>query len=145
MKNKHSLQHHPDNAFRTVTIKNMKSREQMLMEKIGNNILKRIPGCENHFIGSTGQIRESLDQKNNHPIPSNPEVRPFHSLSQNHPHQSGFRAPPSSHDFRHLSLNVSTGPQYLQQPPRIPHNGAPPTSAHLSQQEREPLQYQAGY
>ena len=64
MKNKHSLQHHPDSTFRTVTIKNMKSRQQMLMEKIGNNILKRIPGCENHFLGSTGQIRESLDRKN---------------------------------------------------------------------------------
>ena len=101
---------------------------------------EEIPGCENHFLGGTGQIRDSLDQKNDHPILNNFEVRP----PQNLLNRSGFR-PPASHDFRPLSSNVSTGPQYLQQPPRIPHNGAPPAPAQLLPREREPLQYQAGY
>ena len=143
MKNKHSLQHHPDNAIRRVVIKNMKSRDQMLIEKIGNNILKRIPGCENHFLGGTGQIRESLEQKNNHPSPHNPEVRPSHSRSQHLPPQTGPRSTHSSHDFRPCSSNASTIPQYPQQCQRTSYNSGPPVPARLPPQG--PNQHQAGH
>ena len=85
MKNKHTLQHHPDCAIRRVAVKNMKSREQMLIEKIGNNILKKIPGYENHFVGGNGHIRDSLANMVNHPSAINPAVRPPHFRSQNLP------------------------------------------------------------
>ena len=88
MKNKHTLQHHPDCAIRRVAVKNMKSREQMLIEKIGNNILKKIPGYENHFVGGNGHIRDSLDNVVNHPSTINPAVRPLHFRSQNLPSRS---------------------------------------------------------
>ena len=64
MKNKHSLQSHPDNSIKTVIIKNMKSREQMMIENLGNNLLKRIPGCENTFVANNGQLREGLNPEN---------------------------------------------------------------------------------
>ena len=50
MKNKHSLQNHPDDSIKRVIIKNMKSREQMMIENLGNNLLKRIPGCQNIIV-----------------------------------------------------------------------------------------------
>ena len=50
MKNKHNLHQHPNSTLQNLIIKNMKSKEQMFMENLGNNILKRIPGCENTFV-----------------------------------------------------------------------------------------------
>ena len=126
-----------------IVIRNMKSRDQMLIEKIGNNILKKIPGCENHFLGGTGQIRESLEQKNNHPSPHNPEVRPSHSRSQHLPPQTGPRSTHSSHDFRPCSSNASTIPQYPQQCQRTSYNSGPPVPARLPPQG--PNQHQAGH
>ena len=63
MKNKHSLQHHPDHTVKTIIIKNMKSREQMMIENLGNNILKRIPGCQNTFVTGNGQLREDVNKR----------------------------------------------------------------------------------
>ena len=67
MKNKHTLQQHPDNNIANIVIKNMKSKEQMFMENLGNNILKRIPGCENTFVTPNGQIREGFQSNNFQP------------------------------------------------------------------------------
>ena len=50
MKNKHTLQQHPDPVTQNIMVKNMKSKEQMFMENLGNSILKKIPGCENSFV-----------------------------------------------------------------------------------------------
>ena len=58
MRNKHVLHSHHDSIIQKVVIKNMKSKEQMFMENLGNNILKRIPGCENSFVTPNGQIRQ---------------------------------------------------------------------------------------
>ena len=71
----------------------MKSREQMLIEKIGSNILKKIPGYENHFVGGNGHIRDSSANMVNYLSTINPAVQPPHFRSQNlpsrsqHPHQ----------------------------------------------------------
>ena len=37
----------------------MKSKEQMFMENIGNNIHKHIQGCENLHVASKGQLRHA--------------------------------------------------------------------------------------
>ena len=90
MKNKHSLQNHPDDSIKRVIIKNIKSREQMMIENLGNNLLKRIPGCQNIIVGNNGQLREDLHQSH----PQNPsrfqvssQIKPNPNRSQ-HNHQN---------------------------------------------------------
>ena len=77
MKSKHVLQYHADTAIKNLIIKNMKSREHMLLENLGNSILKKIPGCENFFVAPNGQIRESTTTAYN---PSRPPYNPSTSL-----------------------------------------------------------------
>ena len=116
MKKKHVLQYHPENTIRSVVIKNMKSREQMLIENIGNNILKRIPGSENCFLGGNGQIRESFEQKNNQPRPRNLASQPPHFQPQ-HP-------PPT---FQPQPQPPRSGPQLTSMSPGFrPYNVQPP-------------------
>ena len=116
MKNKHALQYHPDNTIRSVIIKNMKSREQMLIENIGNNILKRIPGSENSFLGGNGQIRDSLGQNYNQPRPRNLASQTPHFRPQNPP--PAFRPQPQPPRF---------GPQLSSTSPAFrPYNVLPP-------------------
>ena len=59
MKKKQSLEHHSNEAIRSAIIKNMKSKEQMFMENLGNNILKKMSGCDKLFVTPNGQIREN--------------------------------------------------------------------------------------
>ena len=113
MKNKHSLQHHPDNTIRSVIIKNMKSREQMMIENLGNNILKRIPGCESTFVANNGQLREGLNQP---PHPQNPPrfgamARSQHQPSLNRPQYNLRNQQPNHH--RNFQPN-NPPPQQLQ-------------------------------
>ena len=124
MKNKHTLQYHPDNTIRSVVIKNMKSREQMLIENIGNNILKRIPGCENAYLGGNGQIRESFGQKNDQPRHRSFENQPPHFRPQNlppnfrpqvQPPQSGLQFNHVSPGYRHYNPNVQP-PNHIARP-----------------------------
>ena len=75
MKNKHVLQHHSDAIPRNIIIKNMKSKEQMFMENLGNSILKKIPGCENSFVTPNCQIREGIGNTYNR-APLNPIAGP---------------------------------------------------------------------
>ena len=122
MKNKHTLQYHPDNTIRSVVIKNMKSREQMLIENIGNNILKRIPGCENAVLGGNGQIRESFGQPRHLSRESQPpqfrhQNPPPYFRSQVQPPRSGPQSNPVSTGFRPYNLtaqppNHTARPQY---------------------------------
>ena len=58
MKNKHILEQHQDPSIKKITIKNMKSKELHFAENLGNNLLQKIPGCENLFVAQNGQIRE---------------------------------------------------------------------------------------
>ena len=62
MKNKFRLQENSNPAFQNLMIRNMKSKEQMFMENLGNSILKKIPGCENSFVTSNGQVRDSSNR-----------------------------------------------------------------------------------
>ena len=62
MKNKFHLQENSNPAFHNLMIRNMKSKEQMFMENLGNSILKKIPGCENSFVTSNGQVRDSSNR-----------------------------------------------------------------------------------
>ena len=77
MKSKHVLHYHADTAIKNLIIKNMKSREHMLLENLGNGILKKILGYENFFVAPNGQIRESTAISHN---PSRPPYNPSTSL-----------------------------------------------------------------
>ena len=96
MKNKASLENHPNETVRNVIIKNMKSKEQMFMENLGNSILKKIPGCENTFVTPNGQIRESTFHQrpsNSHTQPQyQPQQRPQQTQPQYSPYQTQIRA-----------------------------------------------------
>ena len=170
MKNKHTLQHHPDNTIRSVVIKNMKSREQMLIENIGNNILKRIPGYESSYLGNIGQIRDGFNQKNNQPRHLSFENQPPHFRPQNpppyfrpqvQPPQSHYqnRQPPqqnrpglyssrpqyssSQHNRPQYNTTQYNTPYYTQnQPPYILRNQPRPDMPNHPFQHRQPQQQQ---
>ena len=136
MKNKHTLHQHPDNNIANIIIKNMKSKEQMFMENLGNNILKRIPGCENTFVTPNGQIRESFRQshyQNRQPPHQN---RP--GLYSSRPQYSS-----SQHNRPQYNTTQYNTPYYTQnQPPYIFRNQPRPDMPNHPFQHRQPQQQQ---
>ena len=130
MRNKHVLQGHHDSIIQKVVIKNMKSKEQMFMENLGNNILKRVPGCENSFVTPNGQIRQG---EYNHTRPSY-----YQQQQQNYPHQP-YQPPLGQRgdQARHTLLNHnphSQVRQQQQQQPRFPYQ----QHYHQAQQHTRP-------
>ena len=75
------------------------------MENLGNNILKRIPGCENMFVAPSGQIRGS-SQSGNHPYPP-PRFQNFQPPRQNRSQPQHNRLPQygQSQQFQHFEKN----------------------------------------
>ena len=98
MKNKHTLQHHPDITIQNIIIKNMKSKEQMFMENLGNCILKKIPGCENSFVTPNGQIREGSTNAPNNRGSYNP-IPPYnHTRAPYNPNRANRYPNPAQHN-----------------------------------------------
>ena len=87
MKNKHTLANHPNEVIKNLIVKNMKTKEQMFMENLGNSILRKIPGCESSFVTPSGQIREGTQTpyqpRNAHPQQHQQNLRPQNPAYQN--------------------------------------------------------------
>ena len=132
MKNKHTLASHPNEVIKNLIVKNMKTKEQMFMENLGNSILRKIPGCESSFVTPSGQIREGTQTpyqpRNGHPQhqqnqrPQNPahhNPRPQNPATfQPSPAEQAARRreqnPPPQHAQLHQYLPARQAPQ--QQP-----------------------------
>ena len=135
MKNKHTLHQHPDNSVANIIIKNMKSKEQMFMENLGNNILKRIPGCENTFVTPNGQIREGFQQSHYQSRQPPQQNRP--GLYSSRPQYSS-----SQHNRPQYNTTQYNAPYYTQN--QQSYNFHPrPDMANHPYQDRQPYQHQA--
>jgi hypothetical protein len=119
MKNKYRLDASQNDVYRNVRIRNMKSKEQMFMENLGNSILKKIPGCEKSYVTPSGQIRESTP-------------RPAFQGHYPPQHQS-FQRPPPTHTRVHQP--------WQQRPQGVNHQvqqAPPPQPRHPYQQPQQP-------
>jgi len=121
MKNKATLETNQNEVIRNIVIINMKSKEQMFMQNLGNSNLKKIPGCENSYVTPSGQVREgNFRQPPNHHTQHIPHARVPPPQTYPHAHQ------------RHA------GPHHDQQQP----NQAPQPQPQLMHQRPPPPQYQ---
>ena len=122
MKNKHLLQQHQIPELRCVVVKNMRSRDLMFMENLGNNLLKRIPGCENLYVTPNGQIREknsAYARSSSHQfVPHNTFYAPTQQQTITNPNyqmssgsNSQVSQPPPMHNQQHFRSQ-----EFVQQP-----------------------------
>ena len=65
MKNKRNLSRHPNNTFKSLIIKNLKSSTEILFDNFARDLLKIVPGGSNLFISSNGSIRERYSVSDN--------------------------------------------------------------------------------
>ena len=140
MKNKHVLEKHPDESVQRIVIKNMRSRERMFMENLGNSLVQKIPGCENYFVAPNGQLRErslgsnrsrqprpTVQHRNLHEGSQAQTVPSINSNSFQHSGYSNLHGPPDQQFFasRPGSQQFQVPMQYppiYQQHPLIPIN-----------------------
>ena len=58
MRSKKVLMTNPNPMLKNLKIKNMKSRTELKMERSLNELLKRIPNCENFYFSNNGQLQQ---------------------------------------------------------------------------------------
>ena len=114
MKHKHFLQQHHDPSYSSIVIKNMRDRGQLFAENAINNVLRRIPGCENSYVTPSGQIREfntsTRFQSYRHAAPHRNQHAP------NHPSSVVYQQAYPNQQFQVLGHYVSSsGFQHPQQ------------------------------
>ena len=117
MKNKSTLETNQNEVIRNIVIINMKSKEHMFMQNLGNSILKKIPGCENSYVTPSGQVRDGyLRQPTNHHNQYNPHARV--PPPQAYPHtQQRHAGPQRDQQKPQQSLQPPHQPMYQRPPP----------------------------
>ena len=125
MKNKSSLETNQNEVLRNIVIINMRSKEQMFMQNLGNSILKKIPGCESSYVTPSGQVREgNFRQPPNHHYQHNPHARVPPPQAFPHAHQ---RHAGPQHDQQKPQQSLQPQQQLMyQRPPPSQYQFHPP-------------------
>ena len=84
-----------------------------MIENLGNNLLKKIPGCENTFVANNGQLREGLNQPQSS---LRFGTRSQNQPSLNRPHYSNRNQQPNQYRNCFQPNNPPSLPQHHNQP-----------------------------
>ena len=98
MKSKKCLESHPSEGLRKLIIKNAQTKSEIKTNIALNEILKRIPGQENNFIGGNGHVLSKSSHPtypNNHQFQnSRPPFNPRPRNTNNQVPEFNFNFPP---------------------------------------------------